>query len=77
MYAIRSYYGFAKTVYGADGELAGVVVLSLDHRHLMEFSQHISPTEDRNVVFPPYDSGNYAFMFDNEGWIITHRNNFV
>jgi PAS domain S-box-containing protein len=49
-----------------------VVVLSLDHRHLMEFTQHISPTEDRQVVFPPCDSGNYAFMFDNEGWIITY-----
>jgi len=63
---------FAKTVYDANGRFKGVVVLSLDHRHLMEFTQHISPTEDREVVFPPCDSGNYAFMFDNEGWSITH-----
>jgi len=71
----RSYRGvirFAKTVYQDDGNLAGIVLLSLDHRHLMEFTQHISPTGDHDVVFPPVASGNYAFMFDNEGWIITH-----
>jgi len=63
---------FAKPVFAAGGALQGVVVLSLDHRHLMEFTQHITPTEERFVSFPSYQSGNYAFMFDNEGWIITH-----
>jgi len=70
-----SYHGvvrFAKPCRDATGKLLGVVVLSLDHRHLMEFTQHIIPTEERFVVFPSYDSGNYAFMFDDEGWIITH-----
>ncbi len=71
----RKYEGvvrFARPVHAADGRLLGVAVLSLDHRHLMEFTQHVSPTEERFVVFPSYRSGNYAFMFDNEGWIITH-----
>ncbi len=63
---------FAQPIFTADGQLKGVVMLSLDHRHLMEFTQHISPTEERFVIFPSYQSGNYAFMFDNEGWIITH-----
>jgi PAS domain S-box-containing protein len=63
---------FSRPVYSDNDHLEGVVVLSLDHRHLMEFTQHISPTEERFVVFPSYQSGNYAFMFDNEGWIITH-----
>ena len=63
---------FARSVFSDKGELQGVVVLSLDHRHLMEFTQHITPTDERYVVFPSYQSGNYAFMFDNEGWIITH-----
>jgi len=63
---------FAKSVYDDAGNLEGVVMLSLDHHHLMEFTQHISPTEDDPVVFPPHDSGNYAFMFDAEGWVITH-----
>ena len=67
----RGVFRFATPVY-AEGQFVGVVVLSLDHRHLMEFTQHISPTEDRYVVFPSYASGNYAFMFDDQGWTIAH-----
>ncbi len=67
----RGVIRFATPVYAGD-ELTGIVVISLDHRHLMEFTQHISPTKDRYVVFPSYSSGNYAFMFDDEGWMITH-----
>jgi PAS domain S-box-containing protein len=63
---------FALTVYDPAGKVRGVVVLSLDHRHLMEFTQHITPTEESYVVFPSYGSGNYAFMFDDEGWMLTH-----
>ncbi|PLY00609.1 MAG: histidine kinase [Desulfuromonas sp.] len=63
---------FVLPVYSDSGELQGMVVLSLDHRHLMEFTQHITPTEQSYVVFPSYDSGNYAFMFDDEGWMLTH-----
>ncbi len=71
----ESYRGvvrFAMPLRKADGTLRGVVVLSLDQRHLMEFTQHITPTEKRYVVFPSYASGNYAFMFDDEGWMIAH-----
>lgn len=63
---------FAKPLRSPEGALQGVLVLSLDHRHLMEFTQHIISTEERYVVFPVYDAGNYAFMFDDEGWIVTH-----
>jgi PAS domain S-box-containing protein len=56
-----------------EGErLLGVVSLALDHRHLMEFTQHLQPLSNKPIVFPSYQSGNYAFMFDDEGWIITH-----
>lgn len=67
----RGVVRFATPVW-RDGQFSGVVVLSLDHRHLMEFTQHISPTEERYVVFPSYSSGNYAFMFDDQGWTIAH-----
>ncbi len=67
----RGVIRFATPVY-EKGELKGVVVLSLDHRHLMEFTQHISPIDDTQVVFPSYSSGNYAFMFDDQGWMVTH-----
>ncbi len=50
----------------------GVVSIALDHRHLMEYTQHVQPTSSEEVVFPSYASGNYAFLFDDEGWIITH-----
>ncbi|HKI51646.1 MAG TPA: ATP-binding protein [Geothermobacteraceae bacterium] len=63
---------FAMPIRDAAGGFAGMVMLSLDHRHLMEFSQHINPTQEQYVVFPSYRSGNYAFIFDDEGWIITH-----
>lgn len=63
---------FATPLRDGLGQLLGVVVVSLDHRHLMEFTQHIIPTEERYVAFPSYDSGNYAFMFDHDGWIVTH-----
>ncbi len=71
----RKYEGvirFATPRFDGDGRLEGVIVLSLDHRHLMELTLHVLPTEERFVVFPSYSSGNYAFMFDDEGWIISH-----
>jgi PAS domain S-box-containing protein len=55
-----------------NGRFAGAVVLALDHRHLLEFTQHVLPLSRERVVFPSYLSGNYAFLFDDEGWIITH-----
>jgi signal transduction histidine kinase/HAMP domain-containing protein len=71
----KSYQGvirFAAALFDARGFFNGVVVISLDHRHLMEFTQHIDPGHNFSTVFPSYKSGNYAFMFDDEGWIITH-----
>lgn len=63
---------FATPCIAEDGRFEGMVLLSLDHRHLMELTLHILPTEERFVVYPDYASGNYAFMFDDEGWIISH-----
>lgn len=70
-----SYQGvirFAAAMFDSRGSFNGVVVISLDHRHLMEFSQHIDPGSKFSTIFPSYKSGNYAFIFDDEGWIITH-----
>ena len=47
-------------------------MIALDQRLLMEFTQHILPNKIETTVFPSYRSGNYAFMFDDEGWAITH-----
>ncbi len=70
----REYQGiirFAIPVY-RENRFAGVASLALDHRHLMEHTQHVLPIGSAEVVFPSYASGNYAFLFDDEGWIITH-----
>lgn len=70
-----SYQGvirFAAALFNSRGNFNGAVVISLDHRHLMEFTQHIDPGLNFSTIFPSYKSGNYAFMFDDEGWIITH-----
>lgn len=71
----KSYRGvirFATPLFDPQGAFNGILVLSLDHRHLMEFSQHIVPGKNALTIFPSYKSGNYAFLFDDEGWIITH-----
>jgi len=74
-YEGRQYEGvirFVTPLSDRSGAFAGLMVLSLDHRHLMEFTQHIDPGKGYATVFPSYQSGNYAFLFDDEGWIITH-----
>jgi signal transduction histidine kinase len=63
---------FGSPLFDKQGAFNGMVVVSLDHRHLMEFTQHIDPGRNFSTVFPSYKSGNYAFLFDDEGWIITH-----
>ncbi len=68
----RGVIRFATPLFDHRGAFDGIMVLSLDHRHLMEFTQHINPGSNSSVVFPSYKSGNYAFIFDDEGWIITH-----
>jgi signal transduction histidine kinase/HAMP domain-containing protein len=71
----RSYEGvirFGSPLFDKRGAFSGMVVISLDHRHLMELTQHIDPGKSFSTVFPSYRSGNYAFLFDDEGWIITH-----
>jgi PAS domain S-box-containing protein len=63
---------FSTPCFSEAGTFEGIVVLSLDHRHLMELTLHILPTDERFVIFPSYSSGNYAFMFDDEGWMVSH-----
>jgi signal transduction histidine kinase/HAMP domain-containing protein len=74
-YGGKSYQGvvrFGSPIVDKKGAFNGMVVISLDHRHLMEFTQHIDPGHNFSTVFPLYKSGNYSFLIDDEGWIITH-----
>jgi signal transduction histidine kinase/HAMP domain-containing protein len=63
---------FSAPLFDRQGKFSGIVMIALDHRHLMEFSQHILPGKNAETIFPSYQSGNYSFIFDDEGWIITH-----
>ncbi len=63
----------AAPLFTSAGVFDGIVVLTLDYRHVIGFALHILPTSDQKfTVFPDYASGSYAYMFDNEGWEIAH-----
>ena len=51
---------FATPVFNQRGEFDGIVMLSLDARHLMEYVIHILPTSEKWTLWPDYLSGNYA-----------------
>ncbi len=55
-----------------DGEAIGYVTLALDHTHIMEFTDHLVPTEERTSPISDASRGNYAFLADYDGKIIAH-----
>ncbi len=52
---------------------AGVVALNLNFVHVMEFTDHIIPTEE-GMVFSEVgiQDTNYSFMVDRDGFVISH-----
>lgn len=66
---------FATPIYGKDG-LQGVVQLALDARHLMSFTDHVVPTSSTSVFEADAASGNYAYMVDYRGYVISHPNDY-
>jgi signal transduction histidine kinase/HAMP domain-containing protein len=46
------------------GRIQGYVTLALDHDHIMEFVDHITPMDERYVEIPSAAEGNYAFIWD-------------
>ncbi len=63
---------FATAVKDPDGEIAGVVSLALDHIHLQQFTQHVKAMEEDATVFAGYRDADYTYLFDDQGWVITH-----
>lgn len=66
---------FATPVYGKDG-LQGVIAMAIDARHLAAFTDHVIPTSSTPVFEADAASGNYAFMVDNRGFLISHPNDY-
>jgi len=64
--------------HAADGTFSGAVMLALDARFLMDFVVHIIPTQfNHSIVWPDYATGNYAYLLDDEGWVIAHPNLWI
>jgi signal transduction histidine kinase len=59
-----------------DGRKVGYVSLALNHSHIMEFTDHIVPTEERYSDISDASSGNYAFMWDYKGRNISHPRDY-
>ena len=66
---------FATPVFGKDG-FAGIIVLTLDYRHLAKYTNQIIPTQADQVLKADASTGNYAYMIDSRGFVIVHPNDF-
>ncbi len=66
---------FATPVFDKGG-MSGIVVMALDARHLAAFTDHIVPTQSERVFEADASTGNYAYMVDSQGFIISHPNDY-
>lgn len=67
----------AAPVFDSTG-FAGVVELALNFTHVMEFTDHIVPTEPGKIfaeVNP--DDGNFTYMVDRDGQVISHPADYL
>ena len=66
---------FTTPVFSKDG-FAGVISVAVDYRHLAKFTDQIVPTQSERIFETDAKSGNYAFMVDNRGFVISHPNDY-
>lgn len=67
---------WATPVYAAGNKKIGYLTMALDHTHVMEFTDHIKPTEERFTALSDGGSGNYAWLWDNHDRNISHPRDF-
>ena len=60
----------------AEGRVVGYVTLALDHDHLRQFTDRLSPTGMRYTPISDATSGNYAFLWDFKGRAISHPRDY-
>jgi signal transduction histidine kinase/CheY-like chemotaxis protein len=63
---------WATPVTDAGGEIVGYVTLALNHDHIMEFVDHLTPMNERYTELPSAFEGNYAFIWDYKCRSICH-----
>ena len=59
-----------------NGVKTGYISMALDHRHIMEFTDYVVPTNKNTVNYSDASSGNYTFMWDDEGRSISHPRDY-
>jgi hypothetical protein len=62
-------------VFSKDG-FAGIISMAIDYRQLARFTDQIIPTQTERVFETDATTGNYAFMIDNRGYVISHPNDY-
>jgi len=67
---------WATPCFDARGQKIGYVTMALDHAHVMEFTDHIMPTEERFTALSDGGAGNYAFIWDHRDRSIAHARDF-
>jgi len=63
---------WATPVIDFEGEIWGYVTMALNHDHIMEFVDFITPMEKRYTVLSDAYDGNYAFIWDYQCRSIAH-----
>ncbi len=58
------------------GKRIGYCTLALDHEHVMQFTDHLVPTEERFSEISDAGEGNYAWLWDSEDRCISHPRDF-
>jgi len=63
---------WATPVAGDEGQIIGYVTMALNHDHIMEFVDYITPMDERYTILPDAFDGNYAFIWDYKSRSICH-----
>ncbi|MDL2295692.1 response regulator [Lachnospiraceae bacterium OttesenSCG-928-E19] len=63
---------WATPVSDESGEVIGYVTFALNHDHIMEFVDHLTPASERYTQLPSAYEGNYAFIWDYQCRSICH-----
>jgi hypothetical protein len=66
---------FATPLFAQEG-FAGVISLALDYRHLAAYTDHVIPTQAAPVYEADAATGNYAYMVDHKGFVVSHPSDY-
>jgi len=59
-----------------DDRITGYITLALNHDHIRQFTDRITPTEERYTPISDASQGNYAFMWDYKNRAISHPRDY-